>query len=908
MTALGAENLRVICARILNVATKKIDLEKSFLRLGGDSMAAIELLSAFRDHGCDVSIQQILEADSLSQLLDVVVGATTANIIDENVPFALSPAQALLMRTIENEIETKGGKEQATQNKYHQGRRLELVTDVPHEAIEAALGAVVSRHAMLRARFVRSESQQWLQTISPYNPESYMFRVERAPGTAEYESIITSLHDSIDYTDGPVFGAIFFETTPDGRRVLYLAAPSLIIDAASWAILIADLEQILERKALTLQPAASFQVWSDEQEAVNNMAWQSCEPAVEFGHIDETLESNTAGLLNDSFCRATHHVDAVDILLGALIASFKAVFADKNILAISHNLPSEDQRKGDFRFARTLGNFTRLRCLRVDVEDIDEPLTEVATRVAASRNSTSNTELEATDSLGSAVHFHYDGPTQESYASTTFRETWVDDSNKMKETSSHPTTPIDIHASFIQGSLRLRLNYDIRTAKREDLQRWLARAVTMLRSVLSSEAHEDPRANLTRALPTSTDRRDLLLQTVASLPVSMRDAVVDAYPCSPMQEAMMFSQIRNPGLYRCSYSFEMLSTALGTGHHVDAARIHTAWNQVVDRHSALRTVLMNSTTRSGHFDQVVFSSLRDNVIHSQSDKTQTPFGTLSELIRSFQVPYRFTISTTDSGAITCTLDVSHAIIDGESLPALARDLCLAYQGSLPFQPAPHFGDYIVYLHSIDHSVARSYWEQYLADIEPCYFPPADGDRTERRLQQERTNIPLDATHVQALCERYKVTFATICQAAWALVLKYFTGSQDVCFFVSTAGRQGVLDNIKEAVGPLLNTLICRQRLDGDNVTLGDMVKDLQQGRLKALEHEYFPLRETEGSKQSAGQALCNTIVSYQRKPDLDTSLISELRVRLQQGYNPTEVCRAHQPLNLLIHSQFNMLT
>jgi hypothetical protein len=266
------------------------------------------------------------------------------------------------------------------------------------------------------------------------------------------------------------------------------------------------------------------------------------------------------------------------------------------------------------------------------------------------------------------------------------------------------------------------------------------------------------------------------------------------------------------------------------------------------------------------------------------------------------VPYRFTISTTDPGAITCTLDVSHAIIDGESLPALARDLCLAYQGSLPFQPAPHFGDYIVYLHSIDHSVARSYWEQYLADIEPCYFPPADGDRTERRLQQERTNIPLDATHVQALCERYKVTLATICQAAWALVLKYFTGSQDVCFFVSTAGRQGVLDNIKEAVGPLLNTLICRQRLDGDNVTLGDIVKDLQQGRLKALEHEYFPLRETEGSKQSAGQALCNTIVSYQRKPDLDTSLISELRVRLQQGYNPTEVCRAHQPSNLLIHS------
>jgi aryl carrier-like protein len=194
MTALGAENMRVICARILNVATKKIDLEKSFLRLGGDSMAAIELLSAFRDHGCDVSIQQILEADSLSQLLDVVVGATTANIIDENVPFALSPAQALLMRTIENEIETKGGKEQATQNKYHQGRRLELVTDVPHEVIEAALGAVVSRHAMLRARFVRSESQQWLQTISPYNPESYMFRVERALGTAEYESIITSLH------------------------------------------------------------------------------------------------------------------------------------------------------------------------------------------------------------------------------------------------------------------------------------------------------------------------------------------------------------------------------------------------------------------------------------------------------------------------------------------------------------------------------------------------------------------------------------------------------------------------------------------------------------------------------------------------------------------------------------------
>lgn len=899
MTAMDAENLRVICARILNVATKKVDLEKSFLRLGGDSMAAIELLAAFRDHGWDVSIQQILEAESLSQLRDVVVGAT-GNLIDENVPFALSPAQALLMSIIENEAQ--GGKEQAARKKYHQERRLELLTDVPHEMIQAALSAVVSRHAMLRARFARSEYQRWLQTIGPYNAESYMFRVERALVTAEYESSITTLHHSIDYVDGPVFGATFFETTPDGRRVLWLVAHSLIIDAASWAILINDLERILERKAPSLQPAASFQVWSCEQ-AADNADWSSFEPAVKLCHVDEILEPSSASLLNDSFCRATHHVDAIDIILGALIASFKAVFPDKNVPAVSHNLPSEEQRKGDFRFTRTLGNFTRLRYLRVDVGDIDEPLTSVANRVAVSRNSTSDTKLAAKDSVSSAVHFHYDGPTQEPYSSTTFRETLADDFNNDKNhnTNSHPTAPIGLHASFVQGALRLRLTYDIQTAKREDLQRWLAHALTMLRSVLSSETHEHPRAILTRAFPTSTDRRDLLLQTIASLPVSMRDAVVDVYPCSPMQEAMMFSQIRSPGLYNCSYSFEMLSTAPGTGKRVDATRIQAAWNQVVARHSSLRTVLVNSTTRSGHFDQVVLSSLQDNVNHSQGDATPTPFGTLSDLVRSFQVPYRFTISTMDSGAIICTLDVSHAIIDGESLPVLAKDLCLAYQGSLPFQPAPHFGDYMVYLHSIDHSVAKSYWEQYLADVDPCYFPPAEGDRTQRLLQQERTKIPLETGQVHAFCERYKVTLATICQAAWALVLKYFTGSHDVCFFVSTAGRQGVLDNIKDAVGPLLNTLICRQRMDGNNLTLGDIVRDLQQGRLKALEHEYFPLRETEGSAQSAGQALCNTIVSYQRKPDLDTSLISELQVRLQQGYNPTEVRRAHQTSDLLLH-------
>jgi amino acid adenylation domain-containing protein/non-ribosomal peptide synthase protein (TIGR01720 family) len=76
-----------------------------------------------------------------------------------------------------------------------------------------------------------------------------------------------------------------------------------------------------------------------------------------------------------------------------------------------------------------------------------------------------------------------------------------------------------------------------------------------------------------------------------------------------------------------------------------------------------------------------------------------------------------------------------------------------------------------------------FWKEYLADLEPCNFPPISHDTT--KLERSTRTLNKQTQKLHAFSKMYGVSVETLFQSAWGIVLRCYTGCDDVCFGFST---------------------------------------------------------------------------------------------------------------------------
>ncbi|BCS29626.1 non-ribosomal peptide synthetase [Aspergillus puulaauensis] len=314
--------------------------------------------------------------------------------------------------------------------------------------------------------------------------------------------------------------------------------------------------------------------------------------------------------------------------------------------------------------------------------------------------------------------------------------------------------------------------------------------------------------------------------------------VAAAYPCSPIQQGIALSQAKKPGLYMPRFS----SMVFAKGHQgvVDVARLMGAWQQVVRRHPLLRSILVEA---NGSMIQVVLDGHEPDVALVEANSTDV----MATLARCPPVPpavfrpsHRLTICRNATGETAFLLEASHVLLDGISERILRRDLQLAYDGGLDLQPVHVYQEYVSFIMGHNRADAQAYWETYLAGVTPCLFPsltrcPEDGVR--------RLSISLPRTRELALfCQAQDITVATVFQVAWAMVVRIYTGSEDVCFGYLTAGRDVPIHGINNAVGAFINMLVCRV-VFGPDTTLAGLLQTRQGDFARCLRFQHLSLAE-----------------------------------------------------------------
>jgi amino acid adenylation domain-containing protein/non-ribosomal peptide synthase protein (TIGR01720 family) len=886
--------LQAIFANVLNLPAEDVRLNQSFLHLGGDSIAAMQVSSQCRAQGLAITVQDIIRAKSIAALASKVSAAESnsgdvSKDIEYNLPFDLTPIQRVFFDSAGDEY-----------NHFNQSVVLRLSRSFEMQEIEAALTSLVTIHPMLRGRYNRDESRIWRQRIEKEVKGSYRLQHHLVPtGTDEIiRPILDGSQATLDIVSGPTFSVHLFDMDDTYTQAIGLIAHHLVIDVVSWGIVLEDLQNLLNGVKPPSQ-SLPFHTWSQQQaeqarqETAQKVFPVSGVPLADIDYwgmeskpnfnSDVITEDIELGAKDSMLLLGAHDAlatEPLDIFLAVLLESFRKVFSDRSTVTIHNEGHGREPFDAKQDLSRTIGWFTTLTPIHLPiphdeptdvistirwVKDLRERIPDKGRPYFAYRLLTEEGQDRFAGHWPAEVTFNYLGRMQ----NLERKDALLQRMDGISTSDVGPNVPrfslFEVTALVAQGTIKLSFSFNRHMTRQPEIRRWISECRQTLVDAVEQLLQLRPEPSLSdfKLLPLSYNGMSKL-STILPAGTTL-GAIEDIYPTSPMQSGILLSQMKHPELYAYHCIFEIQSTNLNLP--VNPRKIAEAWQIVVHRHPALRTVFIESLSKTGLTDQIVLKEKPGRIAWvtdcDDSDAATVLRSQPAIDYREFNPPHCLTILKTKSGKVWLRLEMSHAICDGTSIPVVLGDLARAYEGKLTrAEPGPLYSDFIAHILSTSRDMDVNYWKAYLAGIEPCFFPTLnDGNPGPHELGSYELHVD-NELGLQSFCRRRGVTLSNVLQLSWALLLNCYVGASDVSFGVVASGRDIPVRNIDEAAGCFVNMLICRLNFT-DETSVSELLEALQMDSVNALSHQGCSLADVQHELQLP--SLFNTVFTFQRR-------------------------------------------
>ncbi|MBM7458205.1 non-ribosomal peptide synthetase [Rhodococcus coprophilus] len=343
-------------------------------------------------------------------------------------------------------------------------------------------------------------------------------------------------------------------------------------------------------------------------------------------------------------------------------------------------------------------------------------------------------------------------------------------------------------------------------------------------------------------------------------------ALEDIVPLSPLQQGLLYlsaiaapdepgsdARTADPDAYT-------VQSVLRLSGAVDEERMRTAAQALLDRHASLRTCFR--PRKDGRTAGLVVRGveapwvgvdltglpmpeaerrLRDLIdadLHDWFDLTQPP------LVRWHFVRF-------GAEDVRLLLTTHHIVVDGWSTPIMVRELLELYaagevaaRAGAVLPAVRPYRDYLAWLDRQDHDTARELWRQTLAELpEPSLVAPPGSTRTAQQCDDLTVPVPAGlADRIATLTRTAGVTFNTVLQTAWAMLIGSLLGRDDIVFGATVSGRPPELPGVESMVGLFINTVPVRVRLD-PRATVTDMLRRVQLEQSRTVDHQYVGLAD-----------------------------------------------------------------
>ncbi len=352
--------------------------------------------------------------------------------------------------------------------------------------------------------------------------------------------------------------------------------------------------------------------------------------------------------------------------------------------------------------------------------------------------------------------------------------------------------------------------------------------------------------------------------------LNLPEDIEDAYPLAALQAGMIFhSEYSNDvSIYHDVFTYYIRAT-------LDPQALHSAIQQVVNRHPVLRTsfVLTDYKQPLQLVHQQVDVPLKvDDLSHLSTTEQEVSLDAWieQEKKRHFDwgVPplLRFYVHRRTSETFNLTLSFHHSILDGWSEASLLTELLQQYlyllgKDVLPLSAPPTitFRDFVALEQTTLHTQkCQEYWQKQLSDItitklprwsksnaatKNCDLPVSISSRVSQGLKQlsKATGIPLKS----------------VLLAAHLRVLSLLTNQTDIITGLVSNGRLEDTDGEK-VLGLFLNTLPLRLKLLGGSWI--DLVRQTFDAERECLPWRRYPLAKLQ--RTFGGQPLFETAFNF----------------------------------------------
>ncbi|MGA9770779.1 MAG: condensation domain-containing protein [Blastocatellia bacterium] len=388
--------------------------------------------------------------------------------------------------------------------------------------------------------------------------------------------------------------------------------------------------------------------------------------------------------------------------------------------------------------------------------------------------------------------------------------------------------------------------------------------------------------------------------------------IEDIYPLSPMQQGMLFESLYSPeaGLY-----LELFGRTIKGS--IDVPVMKQVWQKVIDRHPIFRTSFIWQKGRDPF--QVVHR--RKQIIWRELDWTSMPLEEqtkrLGELYkeeggRGFvlsQAPLMRIVFIHLGPDLYYFLWVHHhLLLDGWSVSLVLNEMAAHYEADTGGRqaeldrPRP-YRDYIDWLQKQDLSKAEAFWKELLNGF-TSPTPIGTGLRSDSvparadtyraiqvRMSEEKT------ARLQSFSRGLHLTFNTLVQGAWAVLLSLYSGMSSVVFGMVVSGRPPELRGVESMIGLFINVLPVRVRVPADEPIAG-WLAELQQHLLELRQYEHSPLLQVQGwSEVPRGTPLFESVLIFENYPV--SQAMSSVK-RSESTFDLHSVERANVPLALVI--------
>lgn len=710
----------------------------------------------------------------------------------------------------------------------------------------------------------------------------------------------TIAQETLNLSDGPLLRLVYFNNRPTELGRLFIVIHHLVVDGVSWRILLEDLQlifqQISQNQPVQLPPkTTSFKMWGErlqewgnsDQLASEKSYWEAIVsapvPPLPLDYdtprheaIAATTDSIAVELSEDETLSLLQTIPPVyntqinDVLLTAL-AQTLTVWYENDRICIDMEGHGRVDAFDDIDLSRTVGWFTAKYPVLLNLhglEDVGEQLCAVKEQLrqiphqgvgyGALRWYGSEDTDVLEPSVPTEVIFNYLGQFDQTFDDTQLFGSAPEATGPTEAETTPLTHLLNISGFISEGQLVVNWLFSPDHHETSTIA-WLADMfIQNLQNIVEHCTAPDVGKytpsdfSLARMKPAELD--NLCVQVCGDAGPLAKTVIEDIYPLSPLQQGMLFHSLATPetGAY-----IEQLSVVLTT--QLDMHRLVQAWQRVLDRHTILRTAFVWQAMSEPL--QVVFR-------HVELPVTILDWRDISEAERASQLIewhdadhaqgidlnkaplLRITMIRLTEDTYQFVWTYHHALLDGWSVPILLQEVFTYYEQlgqeeAFPETTIRPYRDYIAWLQRQDTKAAEAFWRHNLAGfttpvLVSDIFQPYQPDVADNAAEAHVTLSTSITTDLQNIAQRYQVTLNTLVQSMWALILSRYSGTSDVLFGVTVAGRPTEIRDIDRMLGLFINTLPFRVQLS-PSMPLHEWFQTIQANQLALQHYEYTPL-------------------------------------------------------------------